>query len=413
MPKITVITPTNSPQFYEAAKKIILLQTLTDWEWIVLWNGGQFVPSDDARIQCVTTQFGLPNVGALKREACLYASAPYIVEFDHDDELDAGCLAAVLNVFETSDAAFVYSDDAHIQKDGKMQQYRADYGWVPKAEIFNGMMTPCYGRPEQLPQNVSRIWFSPDHVRAWRKDAYVAAGGHDASMKVCDDLDLMIRLYLTSGGKFHHIPRCLYKYNVHGENTWLKNAGEIQRLSAQLYEQNIHKMALVHWKKHGKRCIDLGGGIDSPDGWEKCDTHDADVICDLNERWPFEDNSVGVFRANDVIEHLRNPVHTMNEAHRCLVHGGLFLIEVPSTDGRGAFQDPSHVSFWNQNSAWYYTREKQQRYIRHLGAKARFQEIVNRTYFPGDWWRDNDIPYCKIHLAAIKDGPRLHGPIEI
>ena len=27
----------------------------------------------------------------------------------------------------------------------------------------------------------------------------------------------------------------------------------------------------------------------------------------------------------------------------------------PSTDGRGAFQDPTHVSFYNENSFWYFT----------------------------------------------------------
>ncbi len=32
-------------------------------------------------------------------------------------------------------------------------------------------------------------------------------------------------------------------------------------------------------------------------------------------------------------------------------------ILVPSTDGRGAFQDPTHVSFWNINSFMYYSIE--------------------------------------------------------
>ncbi len=29
---------------------------------------------------------------------------------------------------------------------------------------------------------------------------------------------------------------------------------------------------------------------------------------------------------------------------------GWFLSQTPSTDGRGAFQDPTHVSMWNSNS---------------------------------------------------------------
>lgn len=416
MPKISVITPTNSAAWYAIAKKSLLRQSLTDWEWIVLWNGGAFVESDDPRIRCVTTQIGLPNVGALKREACLYASAPYVVEFDHDDELDSNCLAEGFAAFETTGAAFVFSDDAHVFADGRPQRYSREYGWEMLPLRYEGEKTDilmCHERPLLLPQNVGRILFAPDHVRAWRKDAYSVARGHDASLKVCDDLDLMIKLYLTSGGKFHHIKKCLYRYSVHGKNTWLQNQSLIMDLSSRLYEANIENLSLVHWKKEGKRCVDLGGGIDSPAGWERCDTHDCDIVSDLNGAWPFEDNSVGVFRAHDIFEHLRNPIHTMNEVHRCLCHGGLLLAEIPSTDGRGAFCDPTHVSWWNEQSAAYYTRKEQARYIKHAGMNCRFQNIVTRTYFPSPWYEARKMPYVKMHLAALKDGPRLHGLIEI
>ncbi len=80
----------------------------------------------------------------------------------------------------------------------------------------------------------------------------------------------------------------------------------------------------------------------------------ADVLADLNDRWPWEDSSVEEIRAWDLIEHLRSPIHTMNEAWRVLKAGGRFDIQVPTTDGRGAWQDPGHVSFWNRNSFFYY-----------------------------------------------------------
>jgi hypothetical protein len=44
----------------------------------------------------------------------------------------------------------------------------------------------------------------------------------------------------------------------------------------------------------------------------------------------------------------------MEEAYRCLKPGGTFEIMVPSTDGRGAFQDPTHKTWWNMNSFSYY-----------------------------------------------------------
>jgi hypothetical protein len=47
----------------------------------------------------------------------------------------------------------------------------------------------------------------------------------------------------------------------------------------------------------------------------------------------------------------------MNEIWRILKPDGIVDISVPSTDGRGAFQDPTHVSFWNINSFMYYCQE--------------------------------------------------------
>jgi len=44
----------------------------------------------------------------------------------------------------------------------------------------------------------------------------------------------------------------------------------------------------------------------------------------------------------------------------------------PSTDGRGAFQDPTHLSFWNLNS-WFYFCPSMVSGRRFYGIKAAFQ----------------------------------------
>ena len=80
----------------------------------------------------------------------------------------------------------------------------------------------------------------------------------------------------------------------------------------------------------------------------------ADQLVDLRGKWPWETGSVSEIRAWDIIEHLPDRIHTMNEAFRVLKPGGRLDIIVPTTDGRGAFQDPTHVSFWNRNSFFYF-----------------------------------------------------------
>jgi len=82
----------------------------------------------------------------------------------------------------------------------------------------------------------------------------------------------------------------------------------------------------------------------------------VDIIADLNSGWPFDNNSIDEVYCKDGIEHLKKPIHTMNEIHRVLKPGGKAVLIVPSTTGLGAFQDPTHVSYWNLNSFPYYEK---------------------------------------------------------
>ena len=106
--------------------------------------------------------------------------------------------------------------------------------------------------------------------------------------------------------------------------------------------------------------LNLGCNQNYLDGWTNVDIEQygkVDVCTDLNDPWPWDDNSVDYITAYNIVEHLKDPIHVMNEAWRVLKPGAAFEIYVPSTDGRGAFQDPTHISFWNENSFAYYTQE--------------------------------------------------------
>jgi len=120
----------------------------------------------------------------------------------------------------------------------------------------------------------------------------------------------------------------------------------------------------VEWRK-----INMGCGHQGLPGWVNVDIYPfkgVNLIADLNNRWPWKDDSIHYIRAFDVVEHLRDPIHTMNEGWRVLKHGGIFEIWVPSTEGRGAFQDPTHVSYWNYNSFAYYSEAYLANYYPHL-----------------------------------------------
>jgi len=119
---------------------------------------------------------------------------------------------------------------------------------------------------------------------------------------------------------------------------------------------------------------------------------------DLTARWPWPDNEAELIRAWDVIEHLPDKIHTMNELWRVLRAGGQADIQVLTTDGSGAFQDPTHVSFWNRRSFLYYEEGNsyRERFAKRYRIEARFRvvsESVRQTV---------DGPSLRILLEAVK-----------
>ena len=129
----------------------------------------------------------------------------------------------------------------------------------------------------------------------------------------------------------------------------------------------------------------------------------VDVVADLEKVWPWDDGSVDMVQCADLPEHIRmwwdapdmllfdgsveslakavaNPIrtygiiHFMNEAHRVLKMGGRLDMLIPSSDARGWAQDPTHVSYWNENSILYFTDPLYYGLYPHL-IKARFKPL--------------------------------------
>jgi hypothetical protein len=129
-----------------------------------------------------------------------------------------------------------------------------------------------------------------------------------------------------------------------------------------------------------------------------CPGPGVDVVTDLRQLWPWPEGSISLVRAWDIIEHLPDKIHTMNELWRVLQPGGRAEIVVPTTEGPGAFQDPTHVSFWNRRSFLYYEAGNpyRERFARSYGIRARFRVVQERTD------RSMDGPRLTIVLEAVK-----------
>jgi SAM-dependent methyltransferase len=426
MPKASIITPAHermNPYLLETYRSL-QRQTLEEWEWIVLLNHGGMLPpeaSADPRVRSVMVEPPADSgIGWLKAEAASHATGEFIFELDGDDLLDSMALEYAARAFDAG-ADFVYSDFAEFQ-DGtwKPVWYSTAYGWQNYAVVFEGHALVAMRAPEATAQNLRRIEWAPNHFRAWRRETYERIGGHNRELRVCDDHELVLRTYLD-GAKIVHVPRCLYFYRVHAGQTTKRQNAEIQRTDEGVYLRYVLPLAEAWARRAGLRCVDLCGGINPYPRFDILDVYlenEAAPLAtpeenlrgilpavfrgDLNQKWPLPDNSVGVIRAFDAIEHLRDPVHTMNEAWRVLAPGGFLITHTPSTDGRGAFCDPTHVSFWNELSFRYYTQKQSARFVPAF--RGRFHVAHLRTFFPDDWHAKNKLSYVRADLIAIKEG---------
>lgn len=111
----------------------------------------------------------------------------------------------------------------------------------------------------------------------------------------------------------------------------------------------------------------------------------ADIVADLAQRWPWADSTIEEVRAHDVIEHIADRIHFMNELHRVLMPGARARIETPNAArGAGYFQDPTHRSPWCLNSFQYFEAGSYavQRLARAYGITARFKiiELSEKPY---------------------------------
>lgn len=81
--------------------------------------------------------------------------------------------------------------------------------------------------------------------------------------------------------------------------------------------------------------LDLGSGPRHPDrdqAWTTVDKRDypgVDRVVDLEEGWPIKSGSVDGLRAHHILEHIRDPVHFLDEAHRVLRLGGILYVRGP------------------------------------------------------------------------------------
>lgn len=141
-----------------------------------------------------------------------------------------------------------------------------------------------------------------------------------------------------------------------------------------------------------KHIVNLGCGRNNPPEYFGIDIQampGVDMVADLNQGIPILDSTFDAVLADDFLEHIdmKNRINIMEEIYRILKPGGVLAFNVPSTDGnnRGAFADPTHVSFWNEISFWYYLDDQYGKGFRSLyNIQCHFIPLELKTYY-NEW----------------------------
>lgn len=243
---ISVVTPTYNTQPEALARLWASLkaQTHIEWEWVVYDDSPGVETYRQVYGFCADERYKIRlfkphvpsggNIGQVKHDAFMLAHGNIIVELDHDDELTPDALQEIANAFADERVGFVYSDWCEILPNGQSGRYPSGWAfgfgsdywhdkrqvWVMKAPPINSV-------------TLRHIVSVPNHVRAWRASVYRALGGHDVSLRIADDYELIVRTVLAT--QTVHIPRLLYVQHI-GPQT-------AQRVQNQLIQSNVAAIA--------------------------------------------------------------------------------------------------------------------------------------------------------------------------
>lgn len=133
--------------------------------------------------------------------------------------------------------------------------------------------------------------------------------------------------------------------------------------------------------------INLGAGDDIKPGWYNHDqvlNKNIDYVFDLNSvPFPLNDYKYDVVYASHVLEHVTNIFPCIEEIHRILKSGGLFIVRVPHYAGQGSWCDLSHKRGMGYMSFLQLTNKD---YCNLYSVKKWSSSVFCRLYFFKKWY---------------------------
>lgn len=254
-PLVSVFTPTyKTGQRFLRPYRSLLEQSYVNWEWII-WDDSdddgetaamiEALAATDHRITLIKPPRHSGVIGEVKYNACMATRGQILVELDHDDALLPHTLNDIAATWRKyPQCGFYYSDFAEVGPNYEALKYADGWGWGYGAyrwEDYRGNRLAVAIAPNINAKTIRGLVAAPNHVRAWRRDVYLAVGGHNRFLHVADDMELMIRTFIST--QMIRIPKLCYLQFQDGGNTQRLRNKDIQRhvrVLTNRYDKPVH-----------------------------------------------------------------------------------------------------------------------------------------------------------------------------
>lgn len=206
MPRVAVVIPAFNPgRFLHEAVQSVIDQTFSDWECVVVDDGGRedlsWVRRADRRVRLVTQR----NAGVAAARNCGISEtvAPLIALLDQDDVWRPEKLDAQVSQLQAHPQAPGCSCDFEmVNAEGR----RIGRGFSENFYSYRDLLRGCGLVPSTM---------------VVRRSAVAAAGGFNARYRFSGDWDLWLRL-ARDVGAFERVESVLVSYRRHDANESLK-----------------------------------------------------------------------------------------------------------------------------------------------------------------------------------------------
>jgi glycosyltransferase involved in cell wall biosynthesis len=220
-------------------------QTYNNWEWVIVndsTDGGktlkiaESIAAKDPRVRLYDfREKSGGNIGEVKWRCCALARGFILAELDHDDLLVPWCTEDLYRAAKKHpEAGFFFNDTLEVDENWNSLTYpegfALGYGSYRKEE-YAGKMMDISNQQNINPKTIRHIVGVPNHVRAWRRSTYFEIGGHNRSLTIADDYELVVRTFLkTITCKIPKLGYVQFLYNnTNGQNTHNLSRADIQR----------------------------------------------------------------------------------------------------------------------------------------------------------------------------------------